>query len=164
MESTTTPHSTRREAPGQAPDDGPQVRTLEFTRTAFRALGLSAPQADQAAAEGGAVLNGSLVCVAPLAIGSLTGKTADDLYMVTVETRRRVEELNTTQVATMLSHGPGLLAVHRATLGCLPDGRVVLHRTVDAASATPQDLANAMHTAQQLVQLLWGDGRAPQRQ
>ncbi len=164
MESTPSPHSTRREVPGQAPADGPQVRTLEFTRTAFQALGLSAPQADQAAAEGGAVLNGSLVCVAPLAIGSLTGNTSDDIYMVTVETRRRVEDLNTKQVATMLAHGPGLLAVHRATLGCLPDGRIVLHRTLDAARATPQDLANAMHTAQQLVQLLWGDGNAPLQQ
>lgn len=164
MESTTSPHSTRRDTPSPVPDDQPQVRTLEFTRTAFRVLGLSAPQAEQAAAEGGAVLNGSLVCVAPLAIGKLTGKDADDLYMVTVETRRRVEEMNPKQVATMLAHGPGLLAVHRATLGCLPDGRIVVHRTVDAASATPQDLANAMHTAQQLVQLMWGDGNAPLQQ
>jgi hypothetical protein len=164
MESTLPPRSTRRPVPGQAPDDDPQGHTLEFTRTAFQALGLTAPQAAQAAAEGGAMLNGTLVSVAPLPIGGLTGKAADDLYMVTVETSRRVEDLNAKQVATMLAHGPGLLAVHRATLGCLPDGRIVLHRTLDAASATPQDLANAMHTAQQLVQLLWGDGNAPQQQ
>jgi hypothetical protein len=68
------------------------------------------------------------------------------------------------QIATMLAHGPGLLAVHRATLGCLPDGRIVLHRTLSAGTATPQDLANAMHTAQQLVQLLWGDAGGPQQQ
>lgn len=164
MESTALPHSTRRDAPGQAGDEGPLVRALEFTRTAFQALGLSAPQAEQAAAEGGAVLNGTLVSVAPLAIGKLTGKDTDDLYMVTVETRRRVEDMNSKQVATMLAHGPGLLAVHQATLGCLPDGRIVLHRTVHAASATPQDLANAMHTTQQLVRLMWGDGNAPLQQ
>jgi hypothetical protein len=156
MESTSSPHSTRREAPGPAAGR-PQVRTHEFTCSAFRVLGLSAPQADRAAAEGGAVLNGTLVSVAPLPIGSLTGQPTDDLYMVTAETRRRLGELTTGQVAAMLAHGPGLLAVHRATLGCLPDGRIVLHRTVDAAGATPLDLANAMHTAQQLVQLLWGD-------
>lgn len=164
MESTAIPHSTRRDATSQAGDEGPLVRTLEFTRSAFRALGLSAPQAEQAAAEGGAVLNGTLVSVAPLAMGTLTGKDTDDIYMVTVETRHRVEDMNSKQVATMLAHGPGLLAVHQATLGCLPDGRIVLHRTVHAASATPQDLANAMHTTQQLVRLMWGDGNAPLQQ
>jgi hypothetical protein len=163
MESTASLHSTRRDAPGLALDE-PLVRTQEITRTAFRVLGLSAPQAEQAAAEGGAVLNGTLVSVAPLAIGSLTGQDTDDLFMITVETRHRLEELNMPQIATMLAHGPGLLAVHRATLGCLPDGRIVLHRTLSAGTATPQDLANAMHTAQQLVQLLWGDAGGPQQQ
>lgn len=163
MESTPLPHSTRREAPGLTLD-GPQARAQEITRTAFRALGLSAPQAEQAAAEGGAVLNGTLVSVIPVPVSNLTGQDADDLFMVTVETRRRLEELSTPQVAAMLAHGPGLLAVHRATLGCQPDGRIVLHRTLSARTASPQDLANAMHTAQQLVQLLWGDTGGPQKQ
>jgi hypothetical protein len=162
MESTAAPHSTRREAPGPAADR-PPVGTHEFTCTAFQALGLNALQADRAAAAGGAVLNGTLVSVAPLPVGSLTGRRTDDLYMVTAETGRRLAELSTRQVAAMLAHGPGLLAVHQATLGCLPDGRIVLHRTVDAAGATPLDLANAMHTAQQLVQLLWGGSNPAQQ-
>lgn len=166
MDSTASSlHSKRRDGPAPAAKPaGPLERTQEITRTAFQALGLSAPQAEQAAAEGGAVLNGTLVSVVPLPVSSLTGKGGDDLFMITVETRRRVADLNAQQTATMLAHGPGLLAVHRATLGCHPDGRVLLHRTLDAATATPQDLANAMFTAQQLVQLLWGDASEPQQQ
>lgn len=167
MESISPPHAMHREAPGQTSGHSgheSQVRTLEFTRTAFEALGLSGQQAEQAAAEGGAMLSGTLVSVAPLALGSLTGQVADDLYMVTVETRLRVDDLNPGQVVSMLAHGPGLLAVHQSTLGCMPDGKVVLHRTVRAASATPQDLAQAMHTTRQLVQMLWGEGGTPQQQ
>lgn len=163
MESTTTPHATRREAQSLTLNE-PQSRAQEFTRTAFRALGLSAPQAEQAAAEGGAVLNGSLVSVVPVPVSSLTGQDAEDLFMITVETRRRLEELSTPQIATMLAHGPGLLAVHCATLGCQPNGRIVLHRALNARAATPQDLANAIYAAQQLAQLLWGDADGPQRQ
>jgi len=136
----------------------------EITLMAFRALGLTAPQAAQAAAEGGVVLNGALVSVVPLALSSLTGQDAHDQILVSVETPRRVEQLNAQQTAAMLAHGPGLLTVHRATLGCQPDGRIVLHRTLDARIATPQDLVHAMKTAQQLVQLLWGEADGPQQQ
>jgi len=164
MESTAAPtQSPRREAPVR-PLPGPLDRAQEITLTAFQALGLSAPQAEQAAAEGGVVLNGTLVSVMPLPVSSLTGQGSDDLFMITVETRRRVADLSAPQTAAMLAHGPGLLAVHRATLGCHPDGQIVLHRTLDAAATTPQKLANAMFTAQQLVQLLWGDTSDPQPQ
>lgn len=167
MELTASSHSTSREVPVPAPaatPEGPLGRAQEITRTAFRALGLSAPQADQAAAEGGAVLNGTLVSVVPLSFRSLTGRGTDDQFLISVETPCRVEELNAKQVVAMLAHGPGLLAVHRATLGCQPDGRMVLHRTLDAGTATPQDLAHAVKTAQQLVHLLWGDAGGPQQQ
>jgi hypothetical protein len=150
--------------PAAATHEGPLGRAQEITSTAFRALGLTAPQAAQAAAVGGAVLNGSLVSVMPLAISSLTGQAAHDQFLISVETPRRVEQLDAQQAGAMLAHGPGLLAVHRATLGCQPDGRIVLHRTLDAGTATPQDLVHAMKTTQQLVQLLWGEAEAPQQQ
>lgn len=169
MEPTASSHCTHREVLVPAPvpaavPEGPLERAHEITRTAFRALGLSAPQADQAATEGGAVLNGTLVSVMPLSIGSLTGRSIDDQFLISVETPRRVEELDTQQTVTMLAHGPGLLAVHRATLGCQPDGKIVLHRTLNASTATPQELAHAVTTAQQLVQLLWGEAHGPQQQ
>lgn len=167
MESTASSHSTRRDAPvptSPAAPEGPLGRTHELTRTAFLALGLSAPQADQAAAEGGAVLNGTLVSVLPLSFSSLTGEGSDDQFLISVETPRRVDDLNAKQAVAMLAHGPGLLAVHRATLGCQPDGRIVLHRTLNAGTTTPQALAHAVKTAQQLVQLLWGDAGGPQQQ
>lgn len=162
MESTASSHPTCREAPVPASAATPEG-AQEITRTAFLALGLTAPQADQAAAEGGAVLNGSLVSVLPLSFRNLTGQDTDDQFLISVETPRRVDELNAKQAVAMLAQGPGLLAVHRATLGCQPDGRIVLHRTLNADTATPQALAHAVKTAQQLVQLLWGDADGQQQ-
>lgn len=160
---STSSDATPQNAPAST-HSGLLACTEEFTRTAFQALGLTAPQAAQAATEGGIVLNGTLVSVAPLPISSLTGQDGNDLYIVTVETPHCLEELSAQQLATMLAHGPGLLAVHCATLGCQPDGRIVLHRALEAGSTTPQDLADAMHQAEQLVQVLWGHDSDPQQQ
>jgi hypothetical protein len=110
------------------------------------------------------VLNGTLVSVLPLSFSSLTGEATDDQLLISVETSRRVDDLNVKQAVAMLAHGPGLLAVHRATLGCQPDGRIVLHRTLNAGTTTPMALAHDVQRAQLLVQLLWGDAGGPQQQ
>ena len=142
--------------PGTLPDSM-LVQAHELTSAAYQALGLSAVEAAQAAADGGMVLNGALVTVAPLPIGNLTGRDQDSVFMITVETPHRLDEIDTEAAADMLAHGPGLLAAFGAALGCQPDGAIVLHRKLEAQDASAESLAHEMLTTQQLVQLLWGN-------
>jgi hypothetical protein len=136
--------------------DSTLMQAHELTSAAYEALGLSAQEAAQAAADGGMVLNGALVTVAPLPIGTLTGRERDSAFMITVETPHRMDEIAPEAAVDMLSHGPGLLAAFGAALGCQPDGAIVLHRKLDAHDASAETLAHEMLTTQQLVQLLWG--------
>jgi hypothetical protein len=137
--------------------DSTLMQAHELTSAAYEALGLSAQEAEQAAADGGMVLNGALVTVAPLPIGNLTGRERDSAFMITVETPYRMDEIAPEAAVDMLSHGPGLLAAFGAALGCQPDGAIVLHRKLDAHDASAATLAHEMLTTQQLVQLLWGN-------
>ena len=144
--------------------DATLMHAHELTSAAYEALGLSAQEAAQAAADGGMVLNGALVTVAPLPIGNLTGRERDSAFMITVETSYRMDEIAPEAAVDMLSHGPGLLAAFGAALGCQPDGAIVLHRKLDAHDASAATLAHEMLTTQQLVQLLWGNADTSKEQ
>ena len=59
--------------------DSTLMQAHELTSAAYEALGLSAQEAAQAAADGGMVLNGALVTVAPLPEGTLTTRSVSSL-------------------------------------------------------------------------------------
>lgn len=130
------------------------ARTHDLTRDASLALGLNTQAAAQAAADGGVVLDGALVTVAPLPLGVTDGSLQSGVLMVSVETGRRLQDLGTQAVAELLVNAPGLLAVFDAAIGCQPDGAIVLHRSVKAADTAGADLAHCMRVTRQLTRLL----------
>lgn len=130
------------------------ARTHELASQAFQALGMNASDAAQAASDGGMVLNGRLVTVAPLPVSALTGQADDDALMLTVDLGKSLDKLTTAGVAAMLAHGPGLLAAYGAALGCQPDGSLVVHRRLNTHQTTGAGLAGDILTTRRLVQML----------
>jgi hypothetical protein len=140
------------------------ARTHALASLAFQALGMTAGDAAQAASDGGMVLNGRLVTVAPLPVSALTGRATDDALMLTVDTGLRLEKLPTEGVAALLAHGPGLLAAYGAGLGCQPDGTLVVHRRLSTHQTTGAGLADDILATRRLVQMLRaGQGNARQQ-
>lgn len=121
-----------------------------LTRDAARALGMDAEAAEQAALDGGLVLDGEVVLVSPVALG------ADDAnsLVISVGLGRRLGQMPVSALSSVLAQAPGLLAVHRMTIGCDPDGELMLHGIADAGTATSTSLARDLLAVRQLAVLL----------
>ena len=130
-----------------------------LTRAAARALGMDAAAAEQAARDGGLVLDGEAVLLSPVAL-----EPADASKLVlSVTLGLRVGELSPAALIALLAQAPGLLAVHGMTIGSDPDGVLTLHRCVDASIASSESLVQDMLTARQLA-LLLQDAATPEEQ
>jgi hypothetical protein len=126
------------------------TRVHALTREAARALGMDAAAAEQAALDGGLVLDGEVVLVSPVALGT---EGANSL-VISVSLGRRVGQMPVSALSSVLAQAPGLLAVHRMTIGCDPDGELMLHGTADAGTATSASLARDLLAVRQLALLL----------
>jgi len=130
------------------------ARTHELTRDASLVLGLNTQAAAQAAADGGVVMDGALVTVSPLPLDPAEGPLENSKLMVSVDTGRRLQDLNVQAALALFAQAPGLLAVFDAAIGCQPDGVIVLHRVMKAVGTAAGDLAHCMRVSRQLARLL----------
>lgn len=130
------------------------ARAHDLTRDASQALGLNTQAAAQAAVDGGVVLDGALVTVSALPLDPADGPLANSKLMVSVDTGRRLQDLNAQAAVGLLAQAPGLLAVFDAVIGCQPDGAIVLHRVLSVVDTAAGDLAHGMRVARQLAWLL----------
>jgi len=130
------------------------ARTHDLTRDASLALGLNTQAAAQAAADGGVVMDGALVTVSPLPLDPADGPLKNSKLMVSVDTGRRLQDLDAQAAVALFAQAPGLLAVFDAAIGCQPDGVIVLHRVMKAVDAAAGDLAHCMRASRQLARLL----------
>jgi hypothetical protein len=130
------------------------ARTHDLTRDASLALGLNTQAADQAAADGGVVMDGALVTVSPLALDLAEGALENSSLMVSVDTGRRLQDLDAQAAVALFAQAPGLLAVFDAAIGCQPDGVIVLHRVLKGVGTQAGDLAHCMRVSRQLASLL----------
>ena len=124
-----------------------------LTRAAARALGMDADAAEQAARDGGLVLDGEAVLLSPVALASAQESKLG----------LRLGEMPPAALIALLAQAPGLLAVHGMTIGSDPDGMLALHRVVDAETASSESLVQDMLTARQLA-LLLQDAATPKEQ
>ena len=131
----------------------PLSRLGELTRDASLRLGLDAQAAAQAAADGGLVLGDAPVSVTAIPLSALA-EGSKDVTVISVAMARRIDEMSAADLAALLAHAPGLLAVSDATLGCQPDGSLVLHRVLRGDGLDGEALAAALLHARQLVQLI----------
>ncbi|MBB3293789.1 hypothetical protein FHT39_002428 [Mitsuaria sp. BK045] len=130
-----------------------------LTRAAARALGMDADAAEQAARDGGLVLDGEAVLLSPVALAS----AQESKLVVSVTLGLRLGEMPPAALIALLAQAPGLLAVHGMTIGSDPDGMLALHRVVDAETASSESLVQDMLTARQLA-LLLQDAATPKEQ
>ncbi len=121
-----------------------------LTRGAARALGMDDAEAEQAALDGGLVLDGEAVLVSPVALGA-PGANA---LVISVSLGRRLGQMSAAALTGVLAQAPGLLAVHRMTIGCDPDGELMLHATADPETATSESLVRDLLAVRQLALLL----------
>lgn len=128
--------------------------THDLTRSAAEILGLDHEAAAQAAADGAIVIDGALVTVAPLSLVVAEEPSRTGALMVSVDTGLLLQDLGMQVAAELLAHAPGLLAVFEATIGCSPDGTLMLHRVVKADALAAADLAHCLLATRRLTQLL----------
>ncbi|KOR47932.1 hypothetical protein ADT25_03970 [Xanthomonas oryzae] len=118
--------------------------------SAAQALGMDEASADQAAHNGGFLLEGKQVAVCPVALGPAE---AGRLVM-SVSMGVSVKECSASELLALFGQVSGLLAVHGMAIGCDPDGGLLLLRALEPGAISPEILVEEMIAARQLVSLL----------
>ncbi|PPT94572.1 hypothetical protein XarbCFBP7408_13295 [Xanthomonas arboricola pv. guizotiae] len=126
------------------------ARSHTLMRSAMQALGMDEASADQAALDGGFLLEGKQVALCPVALEP----AQTSRLVMSVSMGVNVRECSADELLALLGQVSGLIAVHGMAIGCDPDGGLLLLRALEPDAASPETLVEDMIAARQLVSLL----------